>query len=262
MTSSDTQTRILQSVAMLFAGEIIFALPFIQVAIAASLLPRQFCEPSSAPTLQEAARQSASAQDGSPTGNMAPSLTSPDNFINFCVSEAALGAPIMNGVQARTGYSCNGIPMGMVPAPEKYPSCKFVFPINFSGIRADTTFNVIVKINNMVSGSFTNPASTYFSAPQQLSRETLQVIGHAHIVAQKIPALDSTEPLDPTVFSFFKGIDTSVGVDGTSTVPVPNGLPAGTYRLSTMVSASNHQPVLSGMAQRGSFDDVVYFTVS
>lgn len=251
---------------MFFAKQLIFGLAFVQVTLAASNSSRKstVCKPKSAQnstTLHKLARQSASAQDGSPTGNMTGSLTSPNNFINFCVSKEALGANLMNGTQSPHNYSCNGIPMGMIPAPEQFPSCKFVHPINFSKLKANTTFDVTLKIKNMVTGKFTNPANTYFSAPQQISAETKQVIGHAHLVIQKISALNSTKTVNPTRFSFFKGIDTSVGPDNTSTVEVTNGLPAGAYRLSTMLSAANHQPILSGVAQRGIFDDVVYFTV-
>ncbi|KAH9811972.1 hypothetical protein DFH28DRAFT_1031774 [Melampsora americana] len=252
---------------MLFAKQLIFALPFIQMAFAASTTSRKpsVCKPKSAQnstTLHKLARQSASAQDGSPTGNTTGSLTSPNNFINFCISKEALGAQIMNGSQSPHNYSCNGIPMGMIPAPDQFPSCKFVHPVNFSNLKANTTFDVILKIKNLVTGKFTNPVNTYLSAPQQISPETKQVIGHAHIVIQKISALNSTNTVNPNKFTFFKGIDTSVGKDNTSTIVVTNGIPSGFYRLSTMLSAANHQPVLSGVAQRGSFDDVVYFTVS
>ncbi|EGG09545.1 uncharacterized protein MELLADRAFT_95948 [Melampsora larici-populina 98AG31] len=252
---------------MLFSKQIIFALPFIQVALTASNSSRNstVCKPKSSQnstTLHRSARQSASAQDGSPTGNMTGSLTSSNNFINFCVSKEALGAKLMNGSQSAHNYSCNGIPMGMIPAPDQFPSCKFVHPINFSNLKANTTFNIILKIKNMVTGKFTNPTNTYFSAPQQISPKSKQVIGHAHVVIQKISTLNSTKTVNPTKFSFFKGIDTSVGKDNTSFVEVTNGLPVGSYRLSSMLSAANHQPILSGVAQRGTFDDVVYFTVS
>ncbi|TFY79009.1 hypothetical protein EWM64_g5000, partial [Hericium alpestre] len=36
----------------------------------------------------------------------------------------------------------------------------------------------------------------------------------------------------------------------------------GTYRLSSINSAANHQPVLVAVAQHGSMDDQIYFTVT
>ena len=42
------------------------------------------------------------------------------------------------------------------------------------------------------------------------------------------------------------------------TADVTDGLPAGVYRLSSINTASNHQPVLSPIAQHGSLDDAVY----
>lgn len=47
--------------------------------------------------------------------------------------------------------------------------------------------------------------SRYFSAPQQLDPKSKTVIGHAHLVIQRISALDTTLPADPTQFVFFKG---------------------------------------------------------
>lgn len=42
---------------------------------------------------------------------------------------------------------------------------------------------------------------------------------------------------------------------------VTGGLPAGNYRVCTMSSASNHQPVLMPVAQRGAQDDCTKFTI-
>jgi len=48
---------------------------------------------------------------------------------------------------------------------------------------------------------------------------------------------------------------------GGLTAAVAGGLPAGSYRLCTMTSSSNHQPVLMPVAQRGAQDDCIRFTV-
>ncbi|KAG0149808.1 hypothetical protein CROQUDRAFT_131010 [Cronartium quercuum f. sp. fusiforme G11] len=250
---------------MFITAHIVTTLLLIRLALAAPPSSNAtVCKPNSAQnstTLHRLARQSGSAQNGSPTGNLSASLTSPNNFINFCISKEALGARLMNGSQAKDNYTCNGIPMGMIPAPNRMPTCKFKHPVNFSKLKANTTFDVILTIHNMITGVFTNPENTYLSAPQHLDPNTKKVIGHAHIVIQNISAINTTKTLNPHTFSFFKGINSPVGNDHTSTVEVTGGLPAGAYRLSSMLSAANHQPVLSGIAQRGSFDDMVYFTL-
>ena len=108
----------------------------------------------------------------------------------------------------------------------------------------------------MQTGVFTNADNTYFAAPQQLNSGG-QIIGHNHVVVEAIPALDSTQPTNPRVFAFFKGLN-SVASNGQLSADVTSGLPAGTYRLSSITSAANHQSVVVPVAQRGSVDDAVY----
>ncbi|PLW19864.1 hypothetical protein PCANC_09243 [Puccinia coronata f. sp. avenae] len=211
--------------------------------------------------LDPRALQNASFHNGHPTGNESASLTSHNNFVNFCISRHSMGATLMNGNQSPHNYSCNSIPMGMIVAPDQMPSCKFRHPHNLSKLKASETFKIILEIKKMVTGRFVNANESYFFAPQQLSKRTKEVIGHAHVVIQAIPDLKSTSPLDPREFVFFKGIDNPVSEDGTSTVEVPGGLPVGAYRLASILTAANHQPVLAGVARRGTFDDVVYFVV-
>ena len=74
-------------------------------------------------------------------------------------------------------------------------------------------------------------------------------------------ALDQTTPTDPTRFAFFKGVN-GAAQNGIVTADVTNGLPAGVYRLASINAAANHQPVVVAVAQHGSLDDMVYFTVS
>jgi hypothetical protein len=84
------------------------------------------------------------------------------------------------------------------------------------------------------------------------------VVGHTHIVIEALEALDQTTPTDPTRFAFFKGVDTPAAADGTVTIQVAAGLPAGVYRMSTINTAANHQPVLVAVAQHGWLDDQIY----
>ncbi|KAK3355172.1 hypothetical protein B0H65DRAFT_38832 [Neurospora tetraspora] len=184
------------------------------------------------------------------------SKTDNANFINFCN-----GQTLTNGLQIKTG-SCNGIPMGKIPSTDKMISTVVLNPKNNDNLQAGKTFTVKVKLSNIALGSFTNATSTYYSAPQDLDGSG-KVIGHTHVTVQNTGnTLNPTEPLDATQFVFFKGINDAGDGQGTLSTDVTGGLPAGNYRICTMTSAANHQPVLMPVAQRGSQEDCRYFTVS
>ncbi|KAJ3713577.1 hypothetical protein C8R42DRAFT_713133 [Lentinula raphanica] len=200
-------------------------------------------------------------QDVQEAGQVA-SLTSNNNFINYCLTQGDL--PITNGLQITTG-SCNPAPIGTIPAVQNMPSAKFSNPANGGTIPADTAFTITMNINNLDTGNFVNANENYFAAPQQLNSQGL-IIGHTHFVIETLSDLAQTTPTDPQKFAFFKGVNTAavngaVSVDVTATnTSVPDGLPAGTYRLCSINSSSNHQPVIVPIAQHGSLDDCVYFT--
>jgi len=184
------------------------------------------------------------------------SLTSSNNFINFC---ATTNQPITNGQQIKTG-SCNPAPMGQIPATTAMPSAKFLSPTNMQNIAAaNVAFTVKMAIANMETGNFVNAEQNYFAAPQQLNAQG-QIIGHSHIVIEPLSSITQTTPTDPTKFSFFQGLN-AAAVGGVLTADVTAGLPAGTYKVSSINTAANHQPALVPVAQHGSLDDAVYFTV-
>jgi len=192
-----------------------------------------------------------------PTAGQVASLTSPNNFINFCLTVPNL--PITNGKQITTG-SCNPAPMGMIPSTDNMPSAKFVFPQNGDdSLVENTSFTIQLAIQNMQTGSFVNPDENYLAAPQQLNAQG-NIIGHSHIVVQSLSSLNQSTPLDPKTFAFFLGVN-NAAVNGILSAKVTNGLPAGSYRVSSMVAAANHQPVIVPVAKRGSPDDAVYITV-
>jgi len=192
-----------------------------------------------------------------PTAGQVASLTSSNNFINFCLTVPNL--PITNGKQITTG-SCNPAPMGVIPSNNNMPSAKFVFPANGdTSIVEGTAFTIKMAIKNFQSGAFVNAEQNYFAAPQQLNKQG-QIIGHSHVVVEALSALDQTTPNDPKKFAFFKGLN-SAAVNGILTAVVTAGLPAGNYKLSSINTAANHQPCLVPVAQHGSLDDAVYFTV-
>ncbi|EEU47326.1 uncharacterized protein NECHADRAFT_7259, partial [Fusarium vanettenii 77-13-4] len=171
------------------------------------------------------------------------------NFINFCN-----GQTLTNGEQNRDG-SCNGIPMGKIPSANNMVSSVFTTPQNGDDIQANQDFDISVQMINFAPGSFTNATSTYYAAPQDLDGGG-NIIGHTHITVQDTGnSLNPTTPLDPTQFAFFKGVNDAGNGQGLLTASVDGGLPAGNYRICTMASASNHQPVLMPVAQRGAQDD-------
>ncbi|KAB8294910.1 hypothetical protein EYC80_006868 [Monilinia laxa] len=165
----------------------------------------------------------------------AASATSQNNFINFCEGET-----LTNGLQIVTG-SCNGIPMGQIPAKAKMMSSIITFPLAGSAtIQSDTTFNITVQMNNITPGSFSNADSTYFSAPQQLDDSGI-VIGHTHVTVQDMgSSLNPTAALNPTQFAFFKGINDAGNGQGllSATATVNGGLPAGNYRFIVIGSGT------------------------
>jgi len=186
------------------------------------------------------------------------SLTSENNYINFC-NLYLPGVPITNGKQITTG-SCNPAPMGLIPSTDNMPSAKFVNPVNMGTVTANKNFTITLRVAGFETGNFVNAQDNYFSAPQQLNEQG-QIVGHSHIVVEALDSITQTTPNNPNKFAFFKGLN-AAAENGLLEASVPGGLPAGYYRLSSINTAANHQPVLVPIAQHGSLDDVVYFTVT
>ncbi|KAJ7881867.1 hypothetical protein B0H13DRAFT_2235522 [Mycena leptocephala] len=213
-------------------------------------------------TLDPSVIQQGFLNDGQqpPVAGQTASLTSGNNFINFC-AQTLDQIPLTNGKQVTTG-SCNGAPIGLIPSKDKMPSAKFVNPKNLDTIPANTNFTIQLAIKNLDAGFFTNAKENYFAAPQQLNTEGT-IVGHTHVVIESITAIDAIEALDPNSFIFFKGINDPL-VDGQVSTVVGSaaaaGVPAGTYRLCSQNAAMNHQPVIVPIAQHGNLDDCVYFT--
>ena len=182
------------------------------------------------------------------------SLTSSNNFINFCLTVPNL--PITNGQQIKTG-SCNPAPMGVIAATTNIPSSKFVSPVNGQDIAAaNAPFTITMAIQNLETGNFVNAASNYYSAPQQVNGQG-DIIGHTHFTVQAIPSFTSTTPLDASTFAFFKGVN-QAATNGQLSEDVTAGLPAGFYRVCSINTDANHAPCLVAVAQHGNMDDCVY----
>lgn len=195
-----------------------------------------------------------------PTAGQVPSLTSSNNFINFCATVPNL--PITNGLQIKTG-SCNPAPMGIIASTANMPTSKFIFPTNGGTIAANKTFTIRMQINHLETGHFVNANENYFSAPQVVNGAG-DIQGHSHVVIERLSSLGQTTVTDPLGFIFFKGLNDKAqgnAQGGVLSTDVTGGLPSGTYRLASINSAANHQPVLVAVAQHGSLDDMVYVSI-
>ncbi|KAG8846141.1 hypothetical protein FRB91_001119 [Serendipita sp. 411] len=249
----------------LFWKSILFSLSLVAIVHATTYdehryLPRQATDdPQTNLTLEDSQVQSHLASSGlnASDPNITPSLTSPNNFINFCLTQ---DVALTNGMQNANG-SCNPTPMGRVLARDKIPSSKFKFPKNGSIVSANTTFTVQLVIRNLESGHYSNAETNFMAAPQTVNADGL-LIGHSHIVIESLPGgYLSEDPMEPASFTFFKALN-PVAQNGVLSVAVTNGLPPGIYRIASITTAINHQPALVGVAQHGHADDMVYFKVS
>lgn len=182
------------------------------------------------------------------------------NFISFCA-----GRQLTNGQQVLNG-SCNGIPMGRIPAQDHMVATLITAPETGERLPEYTTFNITIHTLNLAAGHFANPLTSYYTAPQDLD-DSGNIFGHCHVAVQELPSRrhqsDKAAALipDPSTFAFFKGISDAGDGHGRLQATVAGGLPAGHYRVCTMVAARNHQPVLMPVTQRGAQDDCVRFQV-
>lgn len=152
--------------------------------------------------------------------------------------------------------------MGQIPSKDNMISSIITFPQNGDTVQAGQDFTISVQTNGLEAGSFTNADATYYSAPQQVNGNG-NVVGHTHVTVQDLgSSLNPEQPPDPTQFAFFKGINDAGNGQGLLSADVEGGLPAGNYRVCTLTSASNHQPVIMPVAQRGAQDDCTKFTVT
>ena len=138
------------------------------------------------------------------------------------------------------------------------PSVKFVTPVNFAVVPPNTTFQIALAVRQFEMGWFVNPNTNFLAAPQQLDPATGFIQGHAHVVIEALESLAQTTPTDPTKFAFFTALNSKADASGELYANVTGGLPEGTYKMSTLVTAMNHQPVLFPIAQHGVADDTIY----
>ncbi|KAF2436085.1 hypothetical protein EJ08DRAFT_579045 [Tothia fuscella] len=228
------------------------------VAPAASLIACVFAQKEGRLQLKPENVQTASSATGQGTTsgpNQIESTADSANFINYCS-----GKTLTNGQQVKTG-SCNGIVMGDLPSQSQMVSTVILSPKPGENIPANQPLAITLRVSNLTPGKFTAPYGSYYTAPQQLSSDgTVQ--GHIHITVQNMgDSLTPTQPLDASKFVYFKGVNDVGDGKGLLSATFEKGLEKGYYRVCSMNSAMNHQPVLMPVAQRGSQDDCTKFSV-
>jgi hypothetical protein len=241
-------------------ANVLALLALLPSALAAPALSRRQGDPQTSLTLDPKAIMNGLKNDGQTgpdvTEGQVRSLTSSNNFINFCLTQ---NVPLTEGLQVKGG-SCNQTPMGRIVAIDQMPSSKFVFPENLSETLGENQpFEIKMAISKVQTGNFVNPATNYYAAPQQVNGQG-QVIGHSHVTVELIDNFKSSKTLDPNKFAFFKGLNVAAA-GGILSAKVDKGLPAGSYRMCSINAAANHQPILVAVAQHGNIDDCVYFGV-
>ncbi|KAL0069332.1 hypothetical protein AAF712_003697 [Marasmius tenuissimus] len=192
---------------------------------------------------------------GAKAGTYATSLTSSNNFINSC---ATVNLQFTNGKQIREG-SCNAAPMGIIPSIDHIPSLKFQFPLNGAVLAINDPFTVRLGVKNMATGNSVNSQTNFLAAPQQVDSSGL-VLGHTAIVIEQLDSLNQTASTDPSKFALFMAAIDQL-TNGFHGFNVTGGLPAGSYRLSSVTTDANHHSIVVPLLQHGSIDDAVYFTV-
>ncbi|KAJ6622949.1 hypothetical protein B0H10DRAFT_1787164 [Mycena sp. CBHHK59/15] len=209
-------------------------------------------DPQSSLTLLASVIASGFENDGQdiPVAGQSSSLTSTNNYINFC---GTTSLPITNGTQVRTGF-CNPAPMGVLPGITNMPSSKFTYPRNGDILAPNAPMTVGLSVTKLATGNFADASTAYLSAPQQLTNG--QIDGHAFIIIEQLSSPSQITPTDPLNFAFFKGLNQQAQ-DGVLTANVV-GLPTGFYRMSSIITATNHQPALVPVMQHGLLDDVIY----
>ncbi|KAK1229449.1 hypothetical protein PQX77_007497 [Marasmius sp. AFHP31] len=194
-------------------------------------------------------------RSGVPAGTYATSLISSNNFINFC---ATVNLPLTNGTQVEGG-SCNAAPIGVLASTDHIPFLKFQFPLNRATLMRNVPFTIQFTVHNLIIGTAINAEVNYLAAPQQTDLDG-SILGHSAVVIEKLESLDDTTPTDPQVFKFFLGTHVQDS-NGLNAMNVTTGLAEGFYRISSITTNANLQPITVPLLQHGAIDDAVYFTV-
>jgi hypothetical protein len=150
--------------------------------------------------------------------------------------------------------------MGKIPGVDNMISTIITHPAPGQSMESNKTFNITIQTTHLKAGILSNPEASYYTAPQDLDDQG-DIKGHCHVVVQEMGNMTARAPPDPKNPAFFQANAEVLNDDGRLQATVEGGLAPGIYRVCTIVSAENHQPVAMPVAARGSQDDCVRFTV-
>ncbi|KAJ7286510.1 hypothetical protein C8J57DRAFT_665451 [Mycena rebaudengoi] len=101
------------------------------------------------------------------------------------------------------GGSCNPAPMGIVPTSDNMPSIRIASPSNNAVLAANADITLLLRSRNFRDGFVVNSNANFLAAPQQLHASGT-VIGHYHIVIERLDALNSTAVNDCSDLCLFQ----------------------------------------------------------
>lgn len=149
--------------------------------------------------------------------------------------------------------------MGKIPPAKNMISAIITNPLPDDRLAANTTFEVLIQTRNLHSGVQTNPAVSYFTAPQDIDEDGY-VLGHCHVVIEELGSLRTLIAPDTLEVCLFPGHQRCgrrrAASDGSHWRAADGPL----SRLHH-VAAGNHQPVVTPLAQRGGQNDCARFAV-
>jgi len=121
------------------------------------------------------------------------------------------------------------------------PSSKFISPQNLGTFPTNQSLTVQVAVKHLDTGWFTNPKKTFMTGPQVVNSDG-DVMGHSHIVIERLTGFNQTTPTDPTDVVYFQGLN-APAVNGVLSWVVPAAnVTVGYYRIAVLHSGMNHQP--------------------
>ncbi len=151
--------------------------------------------------------------------------------------------------------------MGKIPAKTNMISSVIISPDSTTVLQEGQDFNITVQCERSRCWLFHQRRRYLLRRPAGSQRPGRCHWPHSRHRPGPGQLLNPSTPPDPTQFAFFKGINDAGNGKGLLSASVAGGLPAGNFRVCTLTSASNHQPVIMPVAQRGAQDDCQRFVV-
>jgi len=234
---------------------VVVVLASLSAAVSATVLPRQNAQTSL--VLQSNVIAPGLANNGQdiPDPGQVASLTSTNNFINYCLTT---NLPNTEGKQG-DNPSCNSAPIGVIPASTKVPSLRFQSPVNQQTVRTRQPITFQIKVSNFEPGNQVNLDTNYLTAPQTLNGAGL-IKGFVTVACDARTSFQDTTPPRIEAPAAFQASGARAQ-NGVVSLTIGGGLPAGTYRCTVTPYSTNGSPLITPKAQRGAMIDTVYIKV-